>query len=55
MMKNNQLFQPMKMEGKIEKLTINIALMCENDNYCEPKNFTQIDNYYEPDVVSHKK
>ena len=25
----------MKMKNKIEKLIINIILICENDNYCE--------------------
>ena len=38
----------MKIEGKIEKL---IALIRENDKYCKPKNFTQIDNYCESEVV----
>ena len=37
----------MKMEGKIKKLIINITLIYENDNYCEPKFFIQIDNYCE--------
>ena len=41
----------MKMKGKIEKSIINIALICENDNYCESKNFTKIGNYYEPEKV----
>ena len=41
----------MKMKGKIGRLTINIALVWENDNYCEPKNFTQIDNYCESEGV----
>ena len=36
MLEISHFFQPMKMNGKIEKLTINIVLICENDNYCEP-------------------
>ena len=43
------------MDGKIEKLIINIVLICEIDNYCEIKNFTQIDNYYEPKLVDYYK
>ena len=39
------------MKGKIEKLTINITLIYENDNYCELKFFTQINNYCEPNEV----
>ena len=45
----------MKIKVKIEKLIINIVLICENDNYCKSKNFTQIDNYYEPEGVIFKK
>ena len=37
----------MKIRGKIEKLIINIILICENDNYCKPKKFIQINNYCE--------
>ena len=39
------------MKDKIGKLTINISLICENDNYCELKNFIQIDNYCESGEV----
>ena len=39
-MKNSHFFQLMKIEDKVEKLTINIALKCENDNYYELKFFT---------------
>ena len=46
---SNHLFQLIKMKDKIEKSTINIALICENNNYCEPKNFIQIDDYCEPE------
>ena len=42
------------MKDKIKKLTINIAFICENDNYYEPKNFIQMDNYCEPEVVFTK-
>ena len=52
MVKSNHLFQSMKMKGKIKKSTINIALICENNNYCELKIFTQIDNYCEPEGVT---
>ena len=37
----------MKMKGKIKKLIINIILIFENNKYYQPKNFTQIDSYYE--------
>ena len=40
MIESNHFFQPVTMEDKIEKLTINIALICESDSYYEPKNFT---------------
>ena len=39
------------MKDKIEKSTINIALICENDNYCEQINFTEINNYCELEGV----
>ena len=40
------------MKGKFKKLIINITLIiCENDNYCKLKFFTQIDNYSELEVV----
>ena len=39
------------MKNKIEKLAINIALICENDNYYELTNFTQIDKYCESEGV----
>ena len=39
------------MKVKIGKSTINIVLKCENDNCCEPKDFTQINNYSEPKKV----
>ena len=35
---NSHIFQTIKKKSKIEKLTINITLICENDNYCEQKN-----------------
>ena len=50
-LESSHFFQPMKMNGKIEKLTIDIALIYENDNYCKPKTFTQIDNYCESKEV----
>ena len=50
-MESNNLFQPMKIKSKIEKLIINIALIYENDNYYELKFFTQINNYCEPEVI----
>ena len=52
MMENCYLFQPMKIKGKIKKLIINIALICKNDYYYEPKNFTQVDNYCEQEEVA---
>ena len=47
MVESSHFFQVIKMKDKIKKSTINIALICENDNYCEPKYFTQINNYCE--------
>ena len=41
----------MKIKGKIEKLSINIVWIYENDNYCELEKFTQIENYYELERV----
>ena len=32
----------MKMNGKIKKLTINIILICENNNYYELKNLSKL-------------
>ena len=55
MVEVSHLFQLMKMKGKIEKLIINIILICDNDNYCEQIFFTQIDNYYEPNGVFRSK
>ena len=46
MIESSHLFQPMKMKDKIEKLTINIILLYDNDNNYESKNFIQIDNYF---------
>ena len=48
---SSYLFQSIKMKSKIKKSTINIVLIYENDNYCELKNFTQTNNYYEPKKV----
>ena len=50
-MESNHLFQSMKIKDKIKKSTKNITLIRENDNYCEPKNFNQIDNYYKLEGV----
>ena len=44
----------MKIKGEIEKSTINVALIRENDNYCEQKIFTQINNYCELEGVCIK-
>ena len=52
MVENSHLFKPMKINGKIEKSIINIVLICENDNHCELKNVTKIDNYCELDEVN---
>ena len=41
----------MKIEGKIEKLTINNALIYENYNYCKQIFFIQINNYCEQKIV----
>ena len=49
--KSNYLFQPINMKDKINKSTIHIILICENDNYCESKNFIQINNYYKSEVI----
>ena len=57
MVESNHLFQSMNMKCKNRKLIINITLICENNNYCELKFFTQIDNYYElkgvPIIITH--
>ena len=39
MLESSHFFQPVNMKDKIEKLTINIALICENNNYCESNFF----------------
>ena len=51
MVKNNHYFLPMKMKGKTKNLTINITLIYKNNNYYELKNFIQINNYCELEIV----
>ena len=39
------------MKGKTKNLTINITLICKNNNYYELKIFIQINNYCELEIV----